>query len=112
MQVKIKRTTSVQAVGIGTGTASSTSARCDNMAGAVLRITGVTASATLTVWGSSNDVTFAAVAAADGAAATLTMPADGGAIAVPDAVFALPYVRFVSDAALSTAASAVVAFKS
>lgn len=82
------------------------------MAGAVLRVAGVTASATLTVWGSADDATFAALAGADGAAATLTVPADGGVIAVPDAAFAACYLRFVAGSALSTAAAVTVAFKS
>ena len=112
MQVKLKRMTSVQPVTVGTGTVSSTSARCDNMAGAALRVVGVTASATLTVWSSSDDATFAALAGADGAAATLTVPTDGGMVAVPDAAFAARYVRFVSGTPLSTAAVTAVVFKS
>jgi hypothetical protein len=112
MQVKLKRVSAVQTVAVGTDTASSTSARCDHMAGAAIVVRNLTASATFTVWGSSNDSTFAALAAADGSAATMTIPSDGSAVAVPDAVFAVPFIRFVSDSVLSTAASVSVVFKS
>ncbi len=112
MILKIKRIVNVQSVTVGTDTASSSSARCDHMAGAAVIVRGNTASATFTVWGSADDVTFGTLMGADGATATLAIPAAGGAVDVPGAAFAAPYLRFVTSAALSTAASVAVAFKS
>jgi hypothetical protein len=112
VQLKIKRTATVQTVSVGTDTASSTSARFDEMAGGVVLVDGNTASATFTTWASSDGLTFAALAGADGAAATLTIPAGGAAVAMPDPAHAVRYIRLVSSVPLGTSVAVSVALKS
>lgn len=112
MYVKIKYQSRTQAVTVGTGTASSSSARLEDMAAAVVAVSGQTASATLTVWGSPDDATFAVLHGSDGAAATLTIPSTPAVVAMPDAVYGTRFVRLTSDVSLSTAATVIVAAKS
>jgi hypothetical protein len=110
--VKIKHLSRSQTVTVGTSTAASTSARCDDMAAGVVVVSGHTASATFTVWASPNDSSFAIVYGSDGAGSTITIPAPAAVVALPDAVFGVPFVRLTSDSALSTAASVVIGVKS
>lgn len=112
MHIRIQRQTMVQRITVGTSTASSTSARFDDAAGGSIVVKGNTASATLTVWASQDDATFAPLAGADGAAATLTLPASDAAIDVPAAAFAARYVRLVSSTPLSAGTTVTVALKS
>jgi hypothetical protein len=98
---------------VTTSVSSSTSLTCGDVAGGVVVISGVTASATLTVWGApSAGGTFAPVFDADGAAATLVVAADGGAVVLPDTVYALRHLKLTSDSDLGTAATFVVMLKS
>jgi len=92
--------------------ATSTSLPCGDVAAGVVLIGGVTASATLTVYGSADGQSFASVFDAGGSAATLTVPADGGAIALPDAVYGLKHLKLTSSVDLGTAAAVVVMLKS
>ena len=106
-----RRTRNVDVV-VTTSVSSSTSLPCGDVAGGVLVISGVTASATLTVWGASSaSGTFAPVFDADGAAATLVVPADGGAVVMPDAAHALRHLKLTSDSDMGTAAAVVVMLK-
>jgi hypothetical protein len=105
------RTRNVDIV-VTTSVSSSTSLSCGDVAGGVVIVSGVTASATLTVWGApSAGETFAPVFDADGAAATLVVPADGGAVVMPDAAFALGNLKLTSSSSLGTAAAVVVMLK-
>lgn len=106
------RTRNVDIV-VTTSVSSSTSLPCGDVAGGVVIVSGVTASATLTVWGTSSaGGTFAPVFDAQGAAATLVVPADGGAVVMPDAAYALRHLKLTSDSDLGTAAAVVVTLKS
>lgn len=106
------RTRNVDAV-VTTSVSSSTSLPCGDVAGGVVIISGVTASATLTVWGASSEGgTFAPVFDAGGAAATLVVPADGGAVVLPDAAYGLRTLKLTSSSDLGTAAAVVVMLKS
>ncbi len=105
------RTRNVDVV-VTTSAASSTSLSCGDVAGGVVIVSGVTASATLTVWGApSAGGTFAPVFDAGGAAATLVVPADGGAVVLPDAAYALRHLKLTSQSELGTAAAVVVMLK-
>lgn len=110
--VKIKRQSRSQSVTVGTSTASSTSARCEGMAAAMLIVSGHTASATFTVWGSSDGVTFSTLYGSDGSGSTLPIPATAAVVAMPDSVFGSRFVRLTTDAALSTSATVIVGVKS
>lgn len=105
------RTRNVDAV-VTTSVSSSTSLPCGDVAGGVVIVSGVTASATLTIWGATSaSGTFARLYDAGGAAATLAVPADGGAVAMPDAAFALQNMKLTSSSDLGTAAAVVVVLK-
>lgn len=106
------RTRNVDAV-VTTSVSSSTSLPCGDVAGGVVIVSGVTASATLTIWGASSaDGTFVPVFDVGGAAATLVVPADGGAVVMPDAAYALRHLKLTSQSDLGTAAAVVVMLKS
>ena len=106
-----RRTRNMDAV-VTTSVSSSTSLACGDVAGGVVIVSGVTASATLTVQGSHDGQTFVPVFDASGAAATLVVPADGGAVVMPDAAFALRHFKLTSQSELGTAAAVVVMLKS
>jgi hypothetical protein len=97
---------------VGTSVTTSTSLHCADVITGVVVIGGVTASATLTILGSADGQTFAPVFDAGGSAATLTVPADGGAVAMPDAVIAFKNLKLTSSVDLGTAAAVVVMLKS
>jgi hypothetical protein len=105
------RTRNVDIV-VTTSVSSSTSLSCGDVAGGIAIISGVTASATLTVQGSYDGTTFAPVFDASGAAATLVVPAEGGAVVLPDAVYALRHLKLTSDSDLGMGATVVVMLKS
>ena len=100
-------------ISVTTGVSSSTSVNFGDVAGGVVLVSGVTASATLTIWGASSaGGTFAPVFDAGGAAAAVVVPTDGGAAVLPDAAFALRHLKITSDSDLGTAAAVVVMLKS
>ncbi len=105
------RTRNVDIV-VTTSVSSSTSLPCGDVAAGVVIIGGVTASATFTVHGSADGLTFAPVFDAGGSAATLVVPADGGAVVLPDAVYGLKHLKLTSSSDLGTAAAVVVSLKS
>ena len=96
---------------VGTSVATSTSLSCGDVAGGIVIVSGVTASATLTIH-AGNGTTFAPVYDASGAAATLVVPASGGAAPLPDAVYPARYLKVTSDSELGTGAAVVVMLKS
>lgn len=116
-EFKIKRKTRAFTITLGTATSAATTLRGDDMAGAVISVgTMSTAAATLQCWGSvSEDGPYRRVYGADGSAADITLApstADGRVYALPDAVFAVPYIRIVSGTTNSTGTVGVVSFKS
>ena len=116
-EVRIKRRVRNVSVTLLTATASVTTLRLDDMAGAAISVgTMVTASSTLQCWGAiSESGPFRRLYKADGSAADITLApstADGRIYALPDEVFALPYVKIVSGATNSTGTVGVVTFKS
>jgi hypothetical protein len=97
---------------IGTAAASSTSLLIADMAAGTVHVDGVTATHTVAVYGSADGVTFVPLHGPDGQAATIAVPAAGGACTMPDAVYPLRFVKLVSGTDLGTAASVVVSVKS
>lgn len=116
-EYKIKRKTRQFAITLGTATAAATTLRADDMAGGVISVgTMVTASATLQCWGAVDEAgPYRRVYGADGSAADITLApstSEGRVYSLPDAVFAVPYVRIVSGATSSTGTVGIVSFKS
>jgi hypothetical protein len=111
-EIRILRDSRAVSVTVGTAADASSSLRGDSFAQAGVVIGGVTASATLTVWASADGLTYAPLYSADGVAATVSIPADGGSVALPDSLFGVPFAKLVSDSELGTAATAVVVLKS
>ena len=116
-EYKIKRKTRSFTITLGTATAAATTLRADDMAGGIISVgTMVTASATLQCWGSiAEDGPYRRVYGADGSAADITLApstSDGRIYSLPDAVFAVPFVRIVSGATNSTGTVGIVSFKS
>ena len=97
---------------VATAASGSTSMLMADMAAGVVIVSGTTANCTLTVYGSHDGATFRALYGFDGAAATLAVPADGGAMTLPDAVYPLRFVKLVSGTDLGTAANVVISLKS
>ena len=116
-EFKIKRKVRTFTITLGTATAAATTLRADDMAGGVISVgTMLTASSTLQCWGAVAEAgPYRRVYGADGSAADITLApstSDGRIYSLPDAVFALPYVRIVSGATNSTGTVGVVSFKS
>jgi hypothetical protein len=99
-------------VTVGTAAASSTVMLMNDMAAGTVFVDGVTATHTLAVYGSGDGVTFVPLYGHDGQAATVAVPADGGACVLPDAVYPLRHVKLVSNTDMGTAAAVVLSLKS
>ena len=99
-------------VTVGTAVQSSTAMLMGDMAAGMVIVEGVTGTHTLTVYGSSDGATYAALYGFDGQAATVSVAADGGACSMPDAVYPLRFVKLVSGTDLGTAANVVISLKS
>jgi len=97
---------------VATAASGSSSMLMADMAAGVVIVSGTTATCTLTVFGSHDGSTFRALYGFDGAAATLAVPADGGAMTLPDSVYPLRYVKLVSGTALDGAAIVTLQMKS
>jgi hypothetical protein len=116
-EIKIKRRTSQVSITLGTATADATTLRLDDMAGAVVSLgTMSTNAATLQMFGSIEEAgPYRRVYGADGSAADITLAPStntGRIYSLPDAVFALPFLRIVSGTTNSTGTVGVVSFKS
>lgn len=112
-QVKIKRLFRVVSVTVGTATGTSTTLRMDDMAGAVVQLPTIsTSAATINVWGNTTDTgTFAQLYDSAGAAAAITLApstTNQTVYAMPDAAYALPYVKLVAASAAATCTASVV----
>jgi hypothetical protein len=99
-------------VTVGTAVGSSTVMLMSDMAAGTVYVDGVTATHSVTVYGSGDGVTFVPLYGHDGQAATIAVAADGGACVLPDAVYPLRHVKLVSDTDLGTAAVVVLSLKS
>jgi len=116
-EYKIKRKTRQFTITLGTATAAATTLRADDMAGGVISCgTMSTAAASLQCWGAVAEAgPYRRIYDASGAAADITLvpsTTDGRVYSLPDAVFAVPFVRIVSGGTNSTGTVGVVSFKS
>jgi len=116
-EIKIKRRARTIALTIGTATADATSLRLDDMAGGVISVgTIATAASTLQLYGATSEAgEYRRVYGSDGAAADITLAPStsaGQVYSLPDAVYALPFVKIVSGSTAATAIGAVVNLKS
>jgi hypothetical protein len=113
-QVKIKRNfRAVSAVSVGTSTGNSTTLRLEDMAGAVLELPTITTNAaTIQVWGNDTETgSFCQLYGPDGSAANITLApstTNRTAYALPDAAYAMPYVKLVAVNTNATATAIVV----
>lgn len=113
-QVKIKRQFRVVSVAIGTGTATSTTVRMDDMLYAAVQLPALASSgAVINVWGNTTDTgTFTQLYGADGAAASITVNANGtnlGTVhSLPTAAYGVPYVKLVAVSTNATASASVM----
>ena len=113
-QVKIKRNFRVVgSVAVTTATSSSTTLRLEDMAGAVVELPTITTNAaTIQVWGNDTDTgTFCQLYGSDGAAANITLApstTNRTAYSLPDAAYAMPYVKLVAANTNATATVTVV----
>ena len=115
-QVKIKRQFRMVTATVTTATSTCTTLRLEDMAGAVLELPTITTNAaTIQVWGNDTETgTFCRLYGSDGAAADITLApstVNRTAYALPDAAYALPYVKLVA-ASTNATATAVVVMKS
>ena len=100
-------------MGVTTSVETSTSLRSSGFVGGVVLVSGVTASATLVVHGSTDGgVTFAPLHDTTGAAVTLVVPEGGGVVSLPDAASGPGLLRLVSTTDMGTAATVSVTVKS
>ena len=112
-QVKIKRLFRVVTATVTTATSTCTTLRLEDMAGAVVELPTITTNAaTLQVWGNDTDTgTFCQLYGSDGAAANITLApstTNRTAYALPDAAFAMPYLKLVAATTNATATVSVV----
>jgi len=112
-QVKIKRNFRVITAAVTTATSTCTTLRMEDMAGAVMQLPTITTNAaTINVWGNTTDTgTFAQLYGSDGAAATITLApstTNQTMYALPDATYAVPYVKLVAANTNATATVSVV----
>jgi hypothetical protein len=115
--VKIKRYERDVSITLHSTTTLATTLRLDDMAGGAVSFgTMSTNAATLQTWGSNEfEGTFRRLYDASGAAADITLAAsstEGRVYALPDAAFALSFLKIVSANTTSTGISGIVMLKS
>lgn len=115
-QVKIKRYVSNAAITLHTATALATTLRLEEVAGGIVSLGTIsTNSVSLQTWGAlTPDAAFRRLYNADGSAADITLAPSstvGTMYALPDAAFALPYVKIVSATTNSTGTAGIVMLK-
>jgi hypothetical protein len=116
-EFKIKRRSRYVSLTLHSTTALATTLRMDDFAGAAVSLgTMSTEASSLQIFGShSEDGPYRRVYGADGSAADITLAPStdtGQVYSLPDAAFAVPYVKILSATTNSTGTSGVVMFKS
>jgi len=112
-QVRIRRSFRVVTATVTTATASCTTLRLEDMAGAVMQLPTITTNAaTINVWGNVTDTgIFAQLYDSSGAVAAVTLvPSTNNPTmyALPDASYAVPYVKLVAANTNATAVTTIV----
>jgi hypothetical protein len=115
-EIKMKRRTRQVTITLHTTTALATSIRMEDYAGGVVDLgTMSTNAATLQMWGASSETgTYRRLYKTDGSVADITLaPGAAGRIyALPDEVFAVPYLEILSGTTNSTGTVGIVTLKS
>lgn len=116
-EIDIKRQSRTVETVLGSTLSLATTFRLDDMAGGIIAVgTMATAATTLQTFGAITESgNYRRVYGSDGSAADITLAPStsaGGMYSLPDAVFAVPYLRIVSGSTHSTGVSAVLALKS
>ena len=116
-EIKIRRRSRDVPIVLHTSTALATTIRMEDFAGGVVEFgTMVTASVSLQMWGaSSENGPWRQLFKTDGSAATITLApstAVGRMYALPDEVFAVPFLEIVSATTNSTGTAGIVSLKS
>jgi len=116
-EIKIRRRSRDVAIVLHSTTVHSTTIRMEDFAGGVVDFgTMVTAATSLQMWGASyEEGPFRQLYKADGSAATITLApstAVGRMYALPDEVFAVPYLEIVGATTNATGTAGVVTLKS
>jgi hypothetical protein len=115
--VKMKRYERDVPITLHSTTTLATTLRLDDMAGGVVNLgTMSTSAATLQMWGGTSvDGAFRRMYGADGSAADITLApssTEGRIYALPDAVFAVSFLKIVSATTNSTGTAGIVSLKS
>lgn len=116
-EIKIRRRSRDVAITLHATTALATTIRMEDFAGGVVEFgTMSTAATTLQMWGASSETgPWRQLFKTDGSAATITLApstAVGRMYALPDEVFAVPFLEIVSATTNSTGTSGIVSLKS
>ena len=116
-EVRINRRGRQVDITLTTATSSAATIRIDDMAGGVVSVgTMSTSSSTLQVWGATSEAgAYRRLYKADGSVADITLApstADGRIYALPDEVYAVPFIRIISGTTASTGVVGVVSLKS
>lgn len=116
-EILIRRRLREVEITLHTATSLATTINLSDMAGGVVSLgTMSTEASSLQCYGARNtDETFRRVYGADGSAADITMDAsstEGRMYSLPDAVFAVPYLKLVSATTNSTGTTGFVTLKS
>jgi hypothetical protein len=116
-EIKIRRRSRDVAIVLHTSTALATTIRMEDFAGGLVDFgTMVTAATSLQMWGASSETgPWRQLFKTDGSAATITLApstAVGRMYALPDEVFAVPYLEIISGTTNSTGTSGIVSLKS
>jgi hypothetical protein len=116
-EIKIRRRSRDVPITLHTSTALATTIRMEDFAGGVVELgTMLTAATSLQMWGaSSENGPWRQLFKTDGSAATLTLApstAVGRMYALPDEVFAVPFLEIVSATTNSTGTAGIVTLKS
>lgn len=112
-QVKIKRNFRVVTATVTTATSTCTTLRLEDMAGAVMQLPTITTNAaSIQVWGNITDTgVFAQLYGSDGSAASITLTpstTNQTMYSLPDAAYAVPYLKLVAASTNATATVSVV----
>jgi hypothetical protein len=116
-EMKIRRRLRTVDVTLTTATSSATTINFSDAAGAVISIGTVSTNAsTLQIYGAmESDGAYRRVYGSDGSAADVTLTPSstvGTVYSLPDAAFALPFLKIVSGTTNSTGTTGVVSMKS
>lgn len=116
-EIKMRRRTRQVTITLHTTTALATTIRMEDYAGGVVDLgTMSTNAATLQMWGASSEGgTYRRLYKTDGSVADITLApstAAGRIYALPDEVFAVPYLEILSGTTNSTGTVGIVTLKS